>query len=420
MTSINHQLMPSWCGSGIHANSSSTVLLGRFRTLILLAVILMQGCASVPERKPLPEDLSEMSNVPGFSDNIRFWGDNPPPFLPDWEKMSRAELRAQYHDLVGSEHNYLAISGGGANGAFGAGLLIGWSEAGNRPEFTMVTGISTGALTAPFAFLGPAYDTQLREIYSLYSTKDLIKVRNKLAVLTGDAAADTGPLQAVIAKYVDEQMLQAIAKEFRDKGRTLLIGTTNLDAMRPVIWNISRIAISGHPKALELVRKLLLASASIPGAFPPVYIEVEANGQRYDEMHVDGGATNQVFLYPLGIDWKKIIEIFDVKGIPSAYVIRNSMLAPQYESVKPKLRPIAGRTIDSLIRAQGIGDMHRMYLGTRRDGIDYNLAVIPADFREKPKEPFDLEYMGKLFDLGYRRAKQGYPWKKVPPGMDTE
>jgi predicted acylesterase/phospholipase RssA len=239
-------------------------------------------------------------------------------------------------------------------------------------------------------------------------------------MVTGDAVASTEPLQAVIAKYVNEDMLQAIAEVYRDTGRTLLIGTTNLDAMRPVIWNISRIASSGNPNALELVRKLLLASASIPVAFPPVYIEVEANGQRYDEMHVDGGAANQVFLYPLGIDWQRVIETFDVKGTPSVYVIRNSRLAPQYQDVSPKLGPIAGRTIDSLIRNQGIGDMFRMYLGARRDGLDYHLAVIPEDFQEKSKEPFDLEYMGKLFDLGYRMAKQGYPWEKVPPGMDSE
>jgi predicted acylesterase/phospholipase RssA len=389
-------------------------------SILLLLYIFMTSCASVPERKPLPEDLSELSNVPGFGENIRFWGDNPPPFLPDWEKMSRSELSAKYPDLVGREHNYLAISGGGANGALGAGLLIGWTETGNRPEFSIVTGVSTGALTAPFAFLGSAYDAQLREVYTSYSTKDLVKLRNKLAMVTGDAVASTEPLQAVIAKYVNEDMLQAIAKEYRDKGRTLLIGTTNLDAMRPVIWNISRIASSGNPNALELVRKLLLASASIPVAFPPVYIEVEANGQRYDEMHVDGGAANQVFLYPLGIDWQRVIEMFDVKGTPSVYVIRNSRLAPQYQDVSPKLGPIAGRTIDSLIRNQGIGDMFRMYLGARRDGLDYHLAVIPADFQEKSKEPFDLEYMGKLFDLGYRMAKQGYPWEKVPPGMDSE
>lgn len=163
---------------------------------------------------------------------------------------------------------------------------------------------------------------------------------------------------------------------------------------------------------------MLLASASIPGAFPPVYIEVDANGQRYDEMHVDGGASSQVFLYPAALDWRELSAQLGIKGEGRVYVIRNAELAPDWQAVKPKLAPISGRTISSLIRTQGTGDLYRIYLGTQRDGLDYNLASIPGDFDEKPTEPFDPEYMQKLFDLGYRLAKAGYPWGKAPPGLE--
>lgn len=392
-----------------------------FGWLILLsfmvALLGLTGCASVPKRTPLPEELTGIAQIPGIP-KARIWGDEPPPYVEAWFNSTRAELEARFPALLRSQHNYLAISGGGQKGAFGAGLLVGWTAAGDRPEFSMVTGISTGALIAPFAFLGPAYDAQLKEVYTTYSTKDFVKKRNILTAITGDAAASMEPLKAVMPKYINQQMLDAIAAEHR-KGRRLLVGTTNLDAGRPVIWSIGSIAVSGHPKALDLVQKVLLASASIPAAFPPVYIEVEAHGQHYDEIHVDGGAASQVFLYPLGIDWRRVLEKLEVEGTPNVYVIRNASLEPEWKGVKPKLAPIAGRSISSLIRTQGIGDMYRIYLGAKRDGLDYNLTYIPDDFDEKSKEAFDPEYMGKLFDLGYRLAMHGYPWVKAPPGLES-
>jgi predicted acylesterase/phospholipase RssA len=219
-----------------------------------------------------------------------------------------------------------------------------------------------------------------------------------------------------MAKYVDQKTMEAIAAEHR-KGRRLMIGTTNLDAGRPVIWNIGEIAASGDPNALALIHDVLVASASIPCAFPPVFIEVEADGSRYDEMHVDGGAVSQVFLYPTGMDMGRVIEKLEVKGTPSAYIIRNNRLETDWQAVKLKLSAIASRSIDSLIRNNGFGDMYRLYLEAQQAGIDFNLAYIPSEFNVKATEPFDPEYMGKLFDLGYRMALSGYPWDKTPPGF---
>ncbi|MDX1412146.1 MAG: patatin-like phospholipase family protein, partial [Nitrospirales bacterium] len=289
---------------------------------LLLAICIgyTAGCGTVPKRNALPGELSNNAVIPGIP-KARFWGDEAPPWAEKWWSMSDEELQARYAGIYGKEHSYLALFGGGANGAFGAGLMLGWTDSGTRPEFTMVTGISTGALIASFAFLGHSYDYALKEIYTEVSTKDILIPRRILTGLTSDALADSTPLQGLISKYVTQQLMEALAAEHR-KGRQLIIGTTNLHASRPVIWNITRIAVSGDPKALELIHKLLLASASIPVAFPPVLIEVEADGRRFDELHVDGGGSSQIFLYPLGVDWRRIEEKLKIQGTPNAYLIR--------------------------------------------------------------------------------------------------
>ena len=399
-----------------HAGLSCQLDPKRTLLLILLAILLIvSGCATAPTRNAIPESMVGAYGLPGI-DNVRFWGDETPPYTKVWLSTTPEKLRERFGGIMGIEHHYLCISGGGANGAFGAGLLVGWTDAGTRPDFTVVTGISTGALAAPFAFLGSDYDSQLKEMYTTYSTKDLVQKRGFFQILKGDAFAGTDPLKNLLAKYIDETMMQDLADEYR-KGRQLNIGTTNLDAGRPVVWNVTRIAASGHPRSLELIRQILLASAAIPGAFPPVYIKVEKDGQVYDEMHVDGGATSQVFFYPADAELDKIIQKLKVVGKPDLYVIRNSWIDPYFVQVEPKLTAIAGRSISSLIRTQGIGDMYRLYVLARRDGLDYKLAYIPADFKEEPAEQFDPVYMGKLFDRGYQMAVNGYPWQKVPPGL---
>jgi len=386
-----------------------------FARALLSLIVLSIGCVHVPKRHPLPEEHVGDAEVLG-TPRARFWGDLPPPWMPAWWEKSAAEMKARYSGVYGREHTYLAISGGGENGAFAGGLLLGWTEAGDRPEFTAVTGISAGALIAPFAFLGPEYDPTLREVLDNLNPNAVLEKRRMLQGLRSDAMASTEPLQRLIETYIDQEMMEKIAEEHR-KGRELSIGTTNLDSMRPVIWRIGAIANSGHPRALELVHQIVLASASIPGAFPPVLIEVEVGDERFDELHVDGGAASQVFLYPAGLDWNALLEKLQVRGRPTVYVIRNSRLDPMYEQIENKLFPIAGRSIESLVRTQGIGDVHGVYLQTCRDGMDFNLAYIPSDFDEKSREEFDPKYMKNLFDMAFDRARAGYPWEKLPPQL---
>ena len=307
---------------------------------------------------------------------------------------------------------FLAVSGGGDNGAFGSGLLNGWSATGTRPEFKIVTGVSTGALIAPFAFLGPAYDAQLREVYTTMTPDRVFRQRGYPAALFDDAMADTTPLAKLIAKYANQDLLDAIANEYR-KGRLLLIGTTNLDAQRPVIWNIGAIAASGRPGALDLVRKILRASSAVPAAFQPVLIDVELDGRKYQELHVDGGAIAQLFLYPPSIDLGSI----GVKRERHAYIIRNARLDPDYAVAERRTISIAGLAVSTMLAASGRNDVLRTYFVTQRDGVDYNLAYIGTDFNVTEKGQFEQPYMQALYNYGYQQAVAGQPWHKTPPGL---
>lgn len=314
--------------------------------------------------------------------------------------------------------NLLAISGGGEDGAFGSGLLNGWSTRGDRPAFDVVTGVSTGALSAPFAFLGSDYDAQLKAVYTSVQPKDILESRGILQAMFDDAMADNTPLYRMIARYLDANMLRAIAAAYND-GRLLLIGTTDLDQQQPVVWNIGAIAASGHPSALSTIHKILLASAAVPAAFPPVMFDVTVNGQLRQEMHVDGGAVAQVFLYPPALARTRQARMRrgqDVAAV-TAYIIRNGRLEPGWQPVKRKIFTIAGRAISTMIATSGVNDVQRIYFNTQRDGIDFNLAAIGSDFRDEAPEPFDQGYMRKLYDHGYRLAQAGYRWEKLPAQM---
>jgi predicted acylesterase/phospholipase RssA len=225
--------------------------------------------------------------------------------------------------------------------------------------------------------------------------------------------ADTRPLAQTIASYVNRQLLDDIAAEYA-KGRLLLVGTANLDTMEPVIWNMTAIAARKDPEAIALFSKILLASASIPGAFPPVMIDVNLEGTHYQEMHVDGGTAAQLFLYPPSLTLAN-----GPQRKRFAYIIRNARLDPEWASTDRRTMTIAMRAIDSLTRTQGIGDLYRVYATTQRDGVDYNLTYIPATFNVPHKEMFDTAYMKALYDVGLQAAKSGFQWQKYPPGFEA-
>jgi predicted acylesterase/phospholipase RssA len=392
-----------------------TVLFG----LSCLATIAVGGCATIAPRNVLPQASAGQLELQGFH-NIRFWGDAP---VRDIQAimMADAPKTETRGSAVTERHqpfaNLLAISGGAEDGAFGAGLLVGWSDAGTRPVFDLVTGVSSGALIAPFAFLGREHDNQLREIFTKYGRKDIFTY-NVPGLLEGAALADDAPLARLIEKYIDENFLQEIARE-RMKGRILLIGTTNLDTQRPVLWDMGRIAMSPDRDAIGLFRKILLASATLPGVFPPVRIQVRVGGQKYDELHVDGGVTRQVFIAPSIFSFVSQAQKSGRSATKQRlYVIRNGKIDPEWQAVNENMLSITQRSISTLIKNQGIGDLYRIYSITKRDGIDFNLASIPADFSDTSDEPFDQKYMIALFNRGYDLASHTYSWMKAPPGLE--
>jgi hypothetical protein len=363
--------------------------------------------------------------MPGFK-HIRAWSDLPSKDLIDSANLSIVQEKASHQGKLGPSASFLALSGGGSDGAFGAGFLCGWTKTGTRPSFKLVTGISTGALIAPFAFLGSSHDVQLKRLYTTISGEKIYKQYSLFSIFLGiinlqplSSMATNEPLSKLISKEIDARMLNQIAAEHK-KGRRLLVGTTQFNAQRLVIWNMGEIASIGTPEALELFRKILLASAAIPVTFPPVYFTVKAEGKLYDEMHVDGGIEAQVMLYENAIfpfsSPKSLKEV--ANRIRKLYIIRNEKVYPEWKNVKPQLKYMALRSIDSLTKSQGVGDLFRLYAYTQRDNIEYNLAFIPDSFTLEEETPFENAYMRKVFELGYHLGSSGSGWTHYPPGYE--
>ena len=386
------------------------------------------ACGSLP-RNPLPPQRSLAATIPQMPE-VRAWaGQRSESMESDLAESFAQESPRDFPPGADGTVRYphLALSGGGANGAFGAGYLNGWSSTGARPVFKIVTGVSTGALMAPFAFLGAEFDGALREFYTTTRTRDIFVVGSILSkltqVLAGEALADTGPLQALIARHVDEELLRRVAQAHR-QGRRLYIGTTDIDAPRFVVWNMGLIAASGRPEALALFRQVMLASASIPVAFPPVMFEVELqpDGPRYDEMHVDGGVGARVFAGG-GVFRGSIVRQrggHGGAGFEDIFIIHNGQLIPQPEPVGRSLPQIAVRVIDASGRAAVVGDLFRIFSHAQREQAGFQWVTIPDDVKMGGAEIFDPAQMQSLYAVGFGLATKGGGWFTLPPGQRFE
>lgn len=382
---------------------------GDLRSLTCALALLGASCGALRERNPVPEKEMAQAQVPGIP-GVRVLVH---PFTTDWSELDPS-LDGCVKRVAASNRpaTLLAISGGGSNGAFGAGLLKGWTQKGDRPEFDIVTGISTGALISPFAFLGPAYDAELEEAYTTTTDADIFEKLSIFGIMKRrDAVSRTEPMAKLITKQMDDAKLKRIAAEHR-KGRRLYVGTTLMDSQHLAIWDMGAIACSEHPDAPKLFRLVLQASASLPVAFPPVYLDVESGGKKYDEMHSDGGCMTQVF----GAGFLGRVMTMAKRDRGDLYLVRNAHLDPDWKKVEPKLATIAGRSIDTMIMTQGIGDLFRAYVMSQSAHFSFNLAFMPPEFDADKEGEFDPVYMRMLFDLGFSRARDGYPWSKVPPG----
>lgn len=392
------------------------------RWLAAVLLLMLSACSAINPRVPVPIAEREHTSVLGLP-NGRFFNDQPAAMAAEQRLALEREAKALGVPKRGvlPTAYLLSLSGGGDNGAFGAGLLNGWTKHGDRPKFKLVTGVSTGALIAPFAFLGEEYDAALTDVYTNINPSKVYEKRFlPYAALAQNALSDSAPLYDTITHYLDGAMLARIAAEYQ-KGRLLLIQTTDLDAGRPAIWNIGALAASGDPRAPDLIRHILLASASIPAAFPPVLFDVEAGGRAYQEMHVDGGAVSQAFLVPPSLNTRLELESTGYRRKASvAYIIRNSRLKASWTDVENTTLPIAEKAVSTMINYNGVGDLYRMYLVTQRAGAAFNLAYVGEDFDAPHPEEFDQTFMRALYRYGYDKALRGYPWEHAPPGFQPK
>ncbi len=348
----------------------------------------------LPPRIPFTAADDEAAVIPGMPD-ARFWADS----AADFEKA-----------LPSQPGPWLILSTGGADGAFGAGLLNGLSAAGNRPDYAVVTGVSTGALMAPFAFAGSHYDDALRAAYTQISAADIFEAGS-----TGESFVDSWPLKDLIAKEITPALLADIAAEYQ-RGRRLFIITTDLDAQRSVVWNMGAIASHardiGGDAALNLFRSVMLASGSIPGAFPPVLIGVEANGKQFAEMHVDGGVGGQFFVAPAAL-------LASTSGyrIPATqlYIVVNSGLTHDFEVVERSTPIILAQAVGAAVKIDLRLMLDRAFIAAKNSGVGFNVATIPVGFNAPSRGPFDPDYMRALFQVGFDQGKGANPFSIEPP-----
>lgn len=390
--------------------------------LAVAAALLLAGCGTLL-RNPVPPSLTSVATIPNMPD-VRAWFGRPSTAMErDFAASFRQESPTEFPpDANGVVHySQLALSGGGANGAFGAGFLNGWTSTGQRPVFKVVTGVSTGALMAPFAFLGPSYDNELRDFYTTTSSRDIFVIGSLLNIaaraLTGESLADTSPLVALIEQHVDAELLRRVA-EAHDRGRRLYIGTVDLDAQRFVVWNMGLIAANATPEALALFRQVMLASASIPIAFPPVFFEVEADGRRFDEMHVDGGVGARVFFASGLAPYSTVRQRGGLggEGREDIFVIHNGQL---YSDPRPTRRTVVGiamRVLDATSHAAVNGDLWRIHAVALQRHAGFHWVTIPEGVEIAGEETFDPVQMRALYDFGYQSARAGPVWETRPPG----
>src|SRR4051794_17737887 len=338
-----------------------------------------------PTRPDFTADDQTVAIIPGIPD-ARFWADSEKDFLAA---------------LPTTPGPWLALSTGGGDGAFGAGLLNGWSESGKRPEFSVVTGVSTGALMAPYAFVGPSQDPGLKRAYTEYNAGDIFEDTK-----TPESLVDTWPLKRLIGKEVTPELLAQVAEGYK-RGRRLFVATTNLDAERGVIWNMGAIAAKGDEAALELFRNVLRASTAIPGLFPPVLIDVEANGKKTQEMHADGGLAAQIFVAP-----ESVLNTSSTTKLPATelYLIANSRLMPEFQMTERSLIFVLGHAINVGVQTMLRVNIDRAYATAKRSGVPFNVASPALASDQQGKGAFAPEFMKALFASGVARGRGESPF----------
>ncbi|MFL5341025.1 MAG: patatin-like phospholipase family protein [Gemmataceae bacterium] len=393
----------------------------RARFTLTLCLLMLAGCLG-GHRNPVPPSLAV-----GVRERVDLSAPPSAYSRVDSETAHRmiAHFAEDEVDPVGPCRDVLVLSGGGMYGAFTAGVLTGWSQSGTRPTFHCVTGVSTGALVATLAFLGPDYDDTLARFAVTVDSHQIYRLRRPVSILWSASVASSEPLEKLIASVVTADLLTAVAKGHA-QGRRLYVGTTNLESRRLVVWDMGAIAARGDTQALKLFRTVLLASCAIPGFFAPVPIEVEIDGKQYTELHVDGGASASLFLRlpELPPDQAAEVQRLVAEGHrplsgSNLYIIVSGKLFADPAPVRLGFVPVAGSSLTSLLYAEARGDLYSLFTGSLVSGIKYHLTALPQEFVVNPDATsFDPVEMRRLYDEGVRIGKSPRPWQPVPPGPD--
>jgi predicted acylesterase/phospholipase RssA len=367
---------------------------------ILVASISLGGC-TLTNRPAYNFSEAIRAGILGF-ENIRIHADDPRPpksVHDPWRPVTPK-----------GKPSMLAISGGGAGGAFTVGILSAWSELGNRPRFDVVTGVSTGALIAPLAFLGSDYDERLRQLYLSNQAESLIDINWKGLGILSPGLLRGDAFRRSVENNITPAIMHRIAYEHR-AGRRLLVMTTNLDTQRAVVWNIGAIADSGRADAVVLIRQVLIASASVPGILPPVSIKAVVDGKQIEELHSDGGTSSQFFTLP---EQLIVAQNGSPKENLQIYVIINNALIPEFSMSPSRALPIMGRAYAILMKSQAKQGLMALYNFSQRTGVDLDIAAIDAQVPYSMKNPLDSHYMRTVYLSGYRRTLGKRIWTKRP------
>ena len=375
-------------------------LRGNSRTLAVWTIlsVMLGGCVTLP-RAPFTQDEQASASPSGFG-QVRYAAE---------EELLALMLRQSLKPNAKGEIDALAVSGGGANGAYGAGLLYGWSKSGQRPQFQLVTGISAGALLAPFAFLGPAWDNELRQAYFGSEVSHLTQPR--LFSFLTPGLYRKAPLEELVRSYVSEKLINAVAAEHA-AGRRLLVGTTNLDTQQLVVWDMGAIATKGGAKARDLFATVLIASASVPGIYAPSMIGVESAGQTFSEMHVDGQTEGAFFAIPQSLFLSKTLPPFHAH----LFIVINGQVDRQFGVTPRSTIPILERTIDAGGKAAVRSALLTTAQFCERTGCELSVSSLPATVKDDSLD-FDTTHLNSLFAAGEAGSINGSGWQTATKAL---
>src|SRR5262245_19733679 len=370
---------------------------------ILISVSLLVGCSI--HKRTLSTTVPYYASLPNGRDPL-----NPDQYSALGQRFSKgviSTLEAQQARPL----NILEISGGGPKGAFGSGVLVGWTESEKRPQFDIVTGISAGALLSTFAFLGePEDDAVIANLFTSIKEDDVSpKLGNVLRFMFGDNSfMDNKPLIKLLEGLITQRTLERVAVEAR-KGRLLLVGVLNLDYRQLWAFDLTKLAASGEADALDTYRKILLASASPPLVFSPVEI--------HGSLFVDGGARDRLLVAGL-IGHEQ--QSSETSGDGTFYVIFNDKGRSEPKVIKPNIRGVVTSMIQTMLDGNMEATLLRAYVLAQAHGYQFKLMKIPDSVELGPESfTFDPKLMKMLFEKGRGLGRNPSSWVEAPAAGQT-